>query len=68
MKAWGVAFDFVGTILGGALLGYGFDLWRGTTPVGVLSGLGFGFVAALVRIIRRTMKEEAASTRGKPKA
>lgn len=67
VKAWGVAFDFVGTILGGALLGYGFDFWQGTTPVGVLSGLGFGFTAALVRIIRRTMKEEAARSKTKPK-
>lgn len=64
-RAWGVAFDFVGTVLGGMILGYLFDWWRGTGPAGVLVGLGFGFAAALVRIIRRTMAEEAASKGGK---
>jgi hypothetical protein len=62
-KGWGVAFDFIGTILGGLVLGYGFDAWRGTSPAGVLIGLGIGFASALVRIIRRTLREEARSSR-----
>lgn len=66
-RAWGVAFDFVGTVLGGMILGYLFDRWRGTGPAGVLVGLGVGFAAALVRIIRRTMAEEAASKASKGK-
>jgi F0F1-type ATP synthase assembly protein I len=65
-KGWGVAFDFIGTIFGGLILGYAFDAWRGTSPAGVLIGLGIGFAAALVRIIRRTLREEARTAR-KPK-
>jgi hypothetical protein len=64
-RAWGVAFDFVGTVLGGMLLGYFFDRWRGTTPAGTLTGLGVGFAAALVRILRRTMAEERAAEAAK---
>lgn len=53
-RAWALAFDFVGTILVGALLGWLFDRWRGTLPWGVLVGLAFGFVGAFIRIVRAT--------------
>ena len=64
-KAWAVAFDFVATVIGGLALGWVFDWWRGTQPWGMLIGLAVGFASALIRIIRRTLREEAASQRRK---
>src|SRR6185436_20545205 len=45
-RAWATALNFVATIIGGALLGWFYDKWRGTSPVGAGIGLGFGFVVA----------------------
>jgi F0F1-type ATP synthase assembly protein I len=56
--AWGMAFDFVVTILAGLGLGWLFDRWQGSSPWGILAGLGVGFVAAFVRIIRNTQRIE----------
>lgn len=64
-RAWAVAFDFVATVIGGLALGWLFDWWRGTQPWGMLVGLAMGFASALIRIIRRTLKEEAATARKK---
>lgn len=64
-RAWAVAFDFVATVIGGLALGWLFDWWRGTQPWGMLVGLAMGFASALIRIIRRTLKEEAAAARKK---
>lgn len=57
-KAWGLALDFVVMTLGGGLLGWGFDKWRGTAPTGALVGLGLGFAFAFYRIIRATLRQE----------
>lgn len=57
-KAWGVAFDFIFTIIAGAALGWGFDKWRGSEPKGLMTGLILGFVVAFVRIVRATLKQE----------
>lgn len=62
-KAWSVALEFVFTIVGCALLGMGFDRWQGSAPTGILVGLTAGFVLALVRIIRYTLKQDAAEKR-----
>jgi F0F1-type ATP synthase assembly protein I len=58
-RAWGVALDFMGTILLAGGLGWGFDRWRGSGTTGALVGLGLGFALALYRIIRFTMKEDS---------
>ena|SRR5215471_18226354 len=66
-RAWAIALDFVFTILAGAGLGWLFDRWRGSGPVGLLVGLGLGFFLAFWRIIRTTQKQEredAARRRG----
>lgn len=55
-----MALDFVGSILAGSLLGYLFDRWQGTSPTGVLIGLGIGFVGAMIRIVRTSQKAERA--------
>src|SRR5579862_5922360 len=57
-RAWGIAMDFVFTIVAGLLLGWGFDKWRGTAPWGVLGGLVVGFTAAFVVIVRQAAKED----------
>jgi ATP synthase protein I len=57
-RAWAIAMDFVFTIVAGALLGWGFDWWRGTKPWGVLGGLMVGFVAAFVVIVRQSARED----------
>ncbi len=62
-KAWGIASDFIGTILGGTALGWGIDAWRGTSPWFLLGGLALGFALALFRIVRRTQADERASGR-----
>jgi|RhiMethySRZTD1v2_1073278.scaffolds.fasta_scaffold649618_2 F0F1-type ATP synthase assembly protein I len=59
-KAWGIALDFVFTILAGAAVGWLIDRWLKSNPVGLLIGLALGFAMALVRIIRTTQKQEAA--------
>jgi len=58
-RAWGMALDLVFTAVGAFMLGYLFDLWRGTGPWGALVGLGLGFVTATVRMIRTAMKQDA---------
>lgn len=66
-KAWGVALDFIFTIAAGAAAGWGFDRWRGTSPTGAIVGFAAGFVMAMVRIIRYTMKQERLEKEAKAK-
>ncbi len=58
-KAWGMALDLVFTTVGGFILGWAFDWWRGTSPWGAIIGLGLGFVTAFVRMIRYALRAEA---------
>lgn len=64
-KAWGVAMEFVFTIVGGLLIGVGADFVFKSSPRWALAGLALGFVYALWRIIRRTLEEERARERAK---
>jgi len=57
-KAWGVAMDFVFSILGSLLIGHFLDRWLQTTPKITLIAMAVGFVFAFWRIVRRTLKEE----------
>jgi ATP synthase protein I len=47
-----MASEFVSAILVGALLGFGLDNWLKTAPWLLLFGLGIGFAAGVVNIIR----------------
>lgn len=58
-RAWATALNFVFTIIGGAILGWLFDKWRGTSPTGAGIGLGLGFVLAFYQIVRSTQRQEA---------
>lgn len=59
-RAWAVSLDFVFTILAGAGAGWLVDRWLKSSPVGLLAGLGVGFILAFWRIVRTTQKQEAA--------
>lgn len=58
-KAWGVALDFVFTVLAGLIIGWFIDRYLGAKPWGVLGGLAGGFILAFVRIVRNTQRAEA---------
>ena len=55
-SAAAVSYTLVGAIilLGG--LGYGFDLWRGTSPWGVFIGLMLGIVVGFYELIKTTWR------------
>jgi ATP synthase protein I len=44
--------EFGAAIIVGALLGYGADYFLHTAPWGLVTGLGLGFVAGVVNIVR----------------
>jgi ATP synthase protein I len=44
--------DFVAAIIGGAILGWGFDLGFGTQPWGLLGFLFGGFAVGFVNVVR----------------
>lgn len=64
-RAWGIALDFVFTILAGAGLGWLIGRWQGGMPGWVLGGLAVGFAAALIRIIRATQRQERLEKEGR---
>jgi len=64
-RAWALAFDFIFTIIGGGLLGWLFDWWRGTEPTGAIIGFAIGFATAFYRIVRHTQKQERAEAEAK---
>jgi len=66
---YGLAMDFLGLIGGGAFLGWLVDRWRHSLPIGVLVGLGVGFLAAMIRIVRQSQKSERLdrAARGNPR-
>ena len=55
----GVGIEFVVAIALFAGIGYAIDRWRGSSPWGVLIGLGLGFVVglrAMIRVARKSFK------------
>lgn len=57
-SGWGMAMDFVGTILACWLIGFGIDWWQKTSPWGSLVGLGVGFAYAIYRILKQSALED----------
>lgn len=57
-KAWGMALDFVATVIVGMLLGWLLAKWLGHAPAFILGGLALGLVSAFVRIVRATQRAE----------
>jgi ATP synthase protein I len=44
--------EFGAAVLVGAGLGYGADYWLQTSPFGLVIGLGLGFIAGVVNVVR----------------
>jgi F0F1-type ATP synthase assembly protein I len=69
-KAWGLATEFVASIIGSFLVGFGIDTYFNTTPIWTLSMIALGLTYAVWRIVRRTIEDErrekAAKARGTP--
>jgi F0F1-type ATP synthase assembly protein I len=62
-KAWGIALDFIFTIVAGAGLGWAADrYWTKSPPTGLMIGLALGFVVAFIRIVRGTIKQDREET------
>lgn len=53
-----MAFDFIGSIGAGTLLGWLADRWFGSLPIGTLVGLALGFAGAMIRIMRQAARAE----------
>lgn len=47
-----MASEFASAILVGGLFGYGIDYWLKSLPIGLIVGIGFGFAAGTMNIIR----------------
>ena len=52
----GASYTLIGAIIVLGGLGYGFDLWRGTGPWGVFTGLMLGVVVGFYELIKITWK------------
>lgn len=62
---WAMATDFVVTLIAAWLIGFGIDMWRGTSPWGSLIGLGVGFGYAMYRLVRQSQRQEREAARRK---
>ncbi len=59
-----LAGEFSSAILVGALLGYGIDHLLGSSPWGLMIGLGFGFAAGVTNLVRAAQAYSARHTSG----
>lgn len=65
-RAYGVAIELAGSIIGMTLLGWLLDRWVGTSPMWTLVGAGIGAVGGFYNFMRKAMalnREEAAAFR-----
>jgi ATP synthase protein I len=44
--------EFGAAVLVGALIGFGIDYWAHTSPLGLIFGVGLGFAAGVVNVMR----------------
>lgn len=58
-KVWGISFAFVVSAGAGALLGWAFDYFAHTRPVGLLVGVVVGIVAGGIRFVRDAKRADA---------
>ena len=59
----GLAYDFIGGVVGGGLLGWFLDGHFGWSPWGVLVGTMIGLVGGLVRLVRTANRLQALDRR-----
>lgn len=65
-KAWGVALDYVFTILASTGLGWLAGRYLGHAPAWIMGGLAVGFAVALTRIVRNAVREDREAEGRKP--
>ncbi len=59
--AWRMSTELVVAVLVGTALGYGLDRFLGTQPWLLLLGIGFGFAAGIMNVLRSAEKMDAAN-------
>ncbi len=59
--AWRMSTELVVAVLVGTGLGYGLDKFLGTQPWILLLGIGFGFAAGIMNVVRAAEKMDAAN-------
>jgi len=59
--AWRMSTELVVAVLVGTALGYGLDRFLGTQPWLLLLGIGFGFAAGIMNVLRSAAKMDAAN-------
>ena len=64
----GLGMEVASQVAAGALLGWAFDSWRGTSPTGLLIGSAAGIVIGLWRLISGALKLNALLERHYPTA
>ena len=60
--AWRLSTEIIVAVLVGMGLGYGLDLFFGTKPWIMLVGVGFGFAAGIMNVMRSAAKMDAATS------
>lgn len=64
----GLGMEVAAQVGGGALLGWAFDAWRGTEPVGLLVGAIAGILVGLWTLVRGALKLNRLLDRAHPTA
>lgn len=57
-KSLALGLDFLFTSAAGGAVGYLFDRWKGSFPIGTVVGAGVGFLAGTFRLLRRLAKDD----------
>ena len=53
--------EFGAAVIVGGLLGFGVDYWLETRPWGLIAGLGLGFLAGVINVVRAAQAYSAAN-------
>lgn len=56
--------EFIGGVIGGAMLGYGIDWLAGSTPFGLVAGLVLGFATGMYNLLRASEMDRKAGQGG----
>jgi len=63
-RSFALFWDFVGTVLGGAAIGWATDHWFGTEPYGILVLVILGVVGGFVRLVSSLRRLERLDNGG----
>lgn len=64
-KSLAIGLDFLWMLAAGAFIGWLADRWLGKGHVGILIGLGLGFLVGTWRLLRRLNAAESAERKGR---